>query len=54
MAKADESPSRSKDPEVTVVIPTHDRPALLPRAIKSVLLQTFVQVEVLIVDDAST
>ncbi len=39
---------------VSVVIPTHNRAALLWRAVESVLAQTCRDVEVLIVDDGST
>jgi glycosyltransferase involved in cell wall biosynthesis len=45
---------RGEEPDVTVVIPTCDRPRLLPRAITSALKQTFAWIEVVIVDDAST
>jgi glycosyltransferase involved in cell wall biosynthesis len=38
---------------VSVIIPTYRRPELLPRAIASVLCQTFEDFELLIVDDAS-
>jgi glycosyltransferase involved in cell wall biosynthesis len=41
-------------PEVTVVIPTFDRAALLPRAIDSVLAQQGVDWELIVVDDGST
>lgn len=40
-------------PELTVVIPTKDRPTMLPRAIQSVLDQVE-DVEVIVVDDGST
>ncbi|MFG6468780.1 glycosyltransferase family 2 protein [Roseateles sp. BYS87W] len=40
-------------PAVTVVIPTHNRAAELPRAVQTVLSQG-VPVEVIVVDDAST
>jgi glycosyltransferase involved in cell wall biosynthesis len=40
-------------PTFSVVIPTYNRPTLLPRAIKSVLSQTWADFELIIVDDAS-
>lgn len=42
------------DPDISVVLTTYNRRALLPRAIASVLAQTDVNVELLIIDDAST
>lgn len=39
---------------VTVVIPTHNRAALLPRALDSALAQEGVDLEVVVVDDGST
>lgn len=48
-------PSVSKYPgRVSVVIPTYNREAVLPRAIKSVLKQTYTDVELIVVDDGST
>ena len=41
-------------PAVSVVIPTRDRAGLLPRAVRSVLGQSFPDLELLVVDDAST
>jgi glycosyltransferase involved in cell wall biosynthesis len=41
-------------PLVTVIIPTYNRADLLPRAVKSVLSQSYRNLECLIVDDAST
>lgn len=41
-------------PLVTVVVPTHDRAALLPRAVHSVLGQTMPDLELVVVDDGST
>lgn len=40
-------------PLVSVIIPTHNRPKLLERAVESVLDQTYNNLELLIVDDAS-
>lgn len=42
------------DPRVSVVIPTHNRVHLLPRALQSVRDQTFKDIEIIIVDDGST
>ena len=39
---------------ISVVIPTHNRADLLPRAIKSVLNQTIKDVEIIVVSDGST
>lgn len=41
------------DPLVTVVIPTYNRAALLTCAIQSVLNQTYENLEIIVVDDAS-
>lgn len=41
-------------PAVSVVIPTYNRVATLPRALESVLRQTFQDIEVIVVDDCST
>lgn len=41
-------------PKVSVIIPTYNRADLLQRAIVSVLKQTFVDLELIVVDDGST
>ncbi|MGH7773523.1 MAG: glycosyltransferase family 2 protein [Candidatus Binatia bacterium] len=46
--------SRHASPFVSVVIPTHNRAPLLSRAINSVLVQTFSDYEIIVVDDGST
>lgn len=40
--------------KITVIIPSYNRESLLPRALKSVLAQTWTNFEVVIVDDGST
>ena len=46
--------TRSNDqPLVSVVIPTHDRPRLVQRAIRSVLAQVGVDLDIVVVDDGS-
>src|SRR5690625_1857772 len=41
----------NKQPLVSVIIPTYKRPRMLTRALKSVLMQTYKNIEVIIVDD---
>lgn len=41
-------------PRVSVIIPTHNRAGLLPRAVESVLAQTHDDYELIIVDDCSS
>lgn len=41
-------------PKISVVIPTHNRPQLLIRAVESVLAQTYSDYEIVIIDDGST
>lgn len=40
-------------PLLSIIIPTYNRPHLLPRAVKSALAQTVEDIEVIVVDDAS-
>jgi len=42
------------DSLVSVVLPTHNRPAMLKRAVSSVLEQTYENIELIVVDDASS
>lgn len=42
------------NPKVSVVIPTYNRATKVPKAIESVLAQTFKDVEVIVVDDGSS
>jgi glycosyltransferase involved in cell wall biosynthesis len=44
-------PDKSNRPLVSVIIPTYKRPALLGRAVRSVLTQTYDPVEIIVVDD---
>ena len=46
--------ARGKPPRVSVVIPTRNRAQWLPRAVGSVLAQTWTDFELLLVDDQST
>ncbi len=41
-------------PQVSVILPTYNRAALLPRAMRSVLAQTYDDLELIVVDDASS
>lgn len=42
-----------QSPSLSIIIPTHNRPQLLRRAIRSALAQTTTGIEIIVVDDAS-
>lgn len=44
----------SSQPLVSIIIPTHNRADLLPRAIRSALAQDYPNVEIIVIDDHST
>ena len=41
-------------PNVSVILPTYNRASLLPKSIESVLTQSYLNLELIIVDDGST
>src|SRR5215470_2710882 len=50
----DTATDSSTPPRVSVIIPVYNREAFVREAIESVLAQTFVDFELLVVDDGST
>jgi glycosyltransferase involved in cell wall biosynthesis len=44
---------KNNNPTVSIIIPTYNRAYLLPRVIESVLIQTFQDFELIIIDDGS-
>lgn len=48
------TPTNGTEPKVSVVVPTYNRATLVTRAIRSVLGQTYRNIELVIVDDGST
>lgn len=44
---------KMSDPLLSIIIPTYNRPHLLPRAVESALQQTMLDIEVIVVDDGS-
>ncbi|WP_254863535.1 glycosyltransferase family 2 protein [Halovivax gelatinilyticus] len=50
---ADRSTRHADSPLVSVIVPTHDRPERLRRAVRSVFGQTYAPIELFVVDDAS-
>jgi len=48
------SPMNKILPLVSIIIPTYNRAALLPRAIQSIQKQDVLEIEIIVIDDGST
>jgi len=46
--------NKTNDPLVSVIIPTYNRSNVLPRTLSSLVKQTYKNIEVIVIDDAST
>ncbi|MFH1061305.1 MAG: glycosyltransferase family 2 protein [Candidatus Omnitrophota bacterium] len=45
---------KNTSPQVSIIMPTYNRALLIPRAIKSILEQTYTDFEIIVIDDCST
>jgi GT2 family glycosyltransferase/MoaA/NifB/PqqE/SkfB family radical SAM enzyme len=52
--KKEPSPLRQDTPLVSVIVPTHNRPEMLVHTIRSILNQTYGNIEIILVNDAGT
>ena len=44
----------SRVPIVSIIVPTHNRPELLSRAVSSLLNQSYKEIEIIVIDDGSS
>lgn len=52
MGKSNKRYEKQRDPLVSILVPTHDRKWLLPRTLKSLLSQSYQNIEIVLVNDA--